>query len=152
MSIANIQRRIVPVAMRVVGAVLVFAASLKALEVSNRFPLLWKSSDALVAVGGVLESVFGACLLTGVRFRFQRAVGIALFACLSAYAAAAKFSGARSCGCFGAMQVDPSFTLLFDLLACSAFVISPVQKSDENYSSPHFAVATIVACLPIASV
>lgn len=100
-----------------VGGVLLLAASFKAYQLATE-PTpetgLMTSRWFLTAVVE-FELLLGLCLIFGV---FARAVWTAAIACFTLFTCVTLYkalSGEASCGCFGAVQINPWFTLALDV-------------------------------------
>ncbi len=106
--------------------VLLAAATLKLAPLLNPERLLWltaqeRISTALVAA---IEMVAAVWLISGYRPRAAWAVVVGLFMVFAAVAAAKAVAGEASCGCFGAIEVDPRVTLLIDAIVLVGLLLA----------------------------
>lgn len=123
MSRAN---QVCGVVLRVLGAVLLVAAGLKGHQLLTE-PLaensIW-SSRPLLILQVELELVLGVWLLSGLFARAAWLVSLACFGFFSLVTLYKGLTGAASCGCFGAVSVNPWVTLLaIDLPAVIALAV-----------------------------
>lgn len=107
------------------GLILLIAAGLKAHQlatepVANRdiFSYRW-SMTAMVE----FEIVFGLWLLSGLHKRLSWLLAILCFSGFSVVTIYKALSGESSCGCFGRVQVNPWYTLIFDVTVVLALLI-----------------------------
>lgn len=71
------------------------------------------------------EALLGAWLLSGYFGPWARGAAIVCFGALSCVAAYHVISGDDSCGCLGALRLNPWFALVFDALAVAVLVRFP---------------------------
>jgi len=84
-----------------VGIVLIFAGSFKAIELFGLpDPLSLFARAGLAFVSGI-EIAIGACLIAALWPHPVRRLAMLLFALFMGYAILQEFAGAKSCGCLG---------------------------------------------------
>ena len=69
------------------------------------------------------EILLGAALLARFRPRLVRYLTLGTFAAFAAASGYAVRTGVSSCGCFGAVELNPWYVLLFDLAVLAAFAV-----------------------------
>ena len=107
----------------VLGLVLLIAAGLKAHQLSTEPTLetgLLNSRWFLIAVVE-LELLFGLWLLAGLYPKQTRYAALIFFAALAGISLSKALSGAATCGCFGAVEVNPWYTFALNAAAIFAF-------------------------------
>src|SRR5687768_16845397 len=97
------------------GAVLVTAAILKALEIARAVGLAGAPlAYWAVAIACVVEYVIGLALITAGRHHRTQVAAICLFSFLALTSLFSLANQETNCrGCFGAIHVHPAWTLLF---------------------------------------
>lgn len=144
-----------------VAALLFFAAFMKLLEQSS-FPL--SRTISLDGIGGVslaFAEIFGGLLLlSGSKSRYSKLFALFLFLFFIAFNTYRTIYGFKSCGCFGAIKVNPSITLFIDLIGLLLLYCWQPKKNFEFRTAVTlcltvcFALATwlvIVAPEPLVS-
>jgi hypothetical protein len=76
------------------------------------------------------ELVFGALLVCGVYRKLAHYAALVIFTGFALFALRGIIEGEKSCGCFGAVAVDPHLTLLVDLAAIVALVVTRPTASE----------------------
>lgn len=134
----------------IVGGILIIAAALKALQITEGgfvgSEARWLA-PALVQV----ELLCGVSLFL-TRFQSQaRWAGVALFACFSVFSAAQTMSGAKSCGCLGNLNPQPGLIFGLDLIILAGLVFwrpEPCRLTCLDFRSIA-PLASCLACYPI---
>jgi hypothetical protein len=106
----------------VLGSVLLTAAALKAHQLafgSMAESSLFTSRWSLIGLIE-LELALGLCLLLGLYPRQTRLAALACFTAFGAVSLQQALAGRASCSCFGAVDVRPWYTFLFDVAAVVA--------------------------------
>ncbi|TWU00439.1 hypothetical protein Pla108_13900 [Botrimarina colliarenosi] len=124
----------VRVALGVLLIVAAFAKGLSAADSATAVLQGWPPVLQLVVVEA--ELAFGILLVLGMQRRLTHYVALAVFTVFAVIALRSVASGTASCGCFGAIAVDPRLTLLIDLVAVFALVATrPTGDRIANSSS-----------------
>lgn len=97
-------------------------------DASGNSAFLAAHTAADIALAGA-ELCLAGWLLSGWRNGASRLVAVAFFACLMGASVHSTAAGKSSCGCFGAVHVDPLLTSVFDLvaMACLLFGYRPAR-------------------------
>jgi len=116
-SAAGGRASILPLARWLVGSILVVAAVLKASDGSGIVSFAdYRVLDQAIHYSMIqVELALAACCFSGIKPRATRAALITLFSSFALYALFLVLSGAESCGCFGAVKVNPWWTILLDI-------------------------------------
>jgi hypothetical protein len=129
-------RAICGVGIRALGVLLIVAAMLKGIELSTRSRAmdLWEAAEkAFVLVQVIFELMLGAWLVSGYQRRYAVRVGLLVFLVFFAVTIYQIIIGAKSCGCFGAVHVPPTATLLaVDLPAILILLLFGVLPESEG--------------------
>jgi len=135
----------------VLGLVLAAAAAMKAYELGTEPVLhtgfLW-SRPLLIALVEC-ELLFAAWLLSGLR---PRLTWLLLLLCFSGFACVTLYQAITrqpSCGCFGKVDVNPWYTLAFDLFALAALVRWRPRAPKLPSHLAQRQLATIVAAIVV---
>jgi hypothetical protein len=102
----------------------------------------------LLAVGIQLELVVGLLLVSGLWLPWAWAAAITLFSSFAGISLLRALAGLESCGCFGAIRVNPWATLAIDLAILGALLLGLRQffaRTDTN-STPRTR-GWVVACM-----
>lgn len=107
---------------RLAGLILVCSGVLKLQHVSAGLPFaeFWFPSRGIWIALAQFELVLGILLWTRLWPQVAWAVAVVAFATFSCAAAAMALLGRASCGCFGALEVDPRLILIIDLCILAA--------------------------------
>jgi Protein of unknown function (DUF1573) len=75
----------------------------------------------------------------GGKSRLVRYIALVTFAVFSIASAEAYFAGNASCGCFGSVEVNPLYVLIFDVfVACAFGFCRPIEQPDSKLHLPSF--------------
>lgn len=150
------QRLLVPLARAVdtvLGSILIIAAVLKIYGHTDLAPQLregWLRSVPLTFALAICEVALGALLLSGLWMAKKRRVAILVFAVFAMVGFAEGIGGQRSCGCFGAVQISPWYTAMFDLYAVAgstlAFASSNCDGPNQLTIAAHGKLFSAVNC------
>ena len=107
------------------GLIFLTAAMLKGLQLASPSQLSkhWLITPPAVFVLIGLEAFFGLWLCFGHYPAATRWVALFVFAVLFGFSLSQALAGKASCACFGALNVTPWLTALFDLAALIALAI-----------------------------
>lgn len=110
-----------------IGAVLVAAAALKGYEYATWGVVsgAWIDSPWLSLVLAEGEFLLGALLVLGLWPTFTLRTAVACFAVFSLVALFKGLHGEESCGCFGAVEINPWYVFVFDAVAVAALLALP---------------------------
>ncbi len=130
-----------------IGSVLIMTAVLKG--VSYFTEPNWNADVSIrdPAIAAV-ELILAAWLLSGIAPRASWAFSLLLFSIFAGVALTRALTGQESCGCFGAIEVNPWWTAAFDcavialLLACRQDVWATPASGDRARRG-HFALAAL---------
>ena len=109
-------------------------------------------SKLLSLVLVALEMGIAAWLLSGFKAKIAKKIAITLFSIFAFYLMTKLSAGAESCGCFGAIDVPPVFSLIIDLLMIGLLVLWKPRKNSPLYLSPFFVVAPIFAVIFVSTI
>ena len=128
-----------PIAQRVSGAILVFAAAAK-LQAYNESNVVHVLSVTLPPQLSLLllivELLLGLYLILGKPTPRSIRVSLAVFACLLLVSLFQALSGKSGCGCFGSLEVNPWFTFALDALVVASLIsVRPNQHSQTVFPS-----------------
>lgn len=132
------------------GLLLLSAAGFKTYQAYSEPP---DSSPIAILTLVCLEICFGVWLVVGARTNWTWRATVtlfAIFACVSGYKA---LSGATSCGCFGAIQLNPWVALGTDVFALSLLLLCRTGVDVVTHSTIcHLFLRAALAALPISLV
>jgi len=120
------------------GLVLLPAAGLKGYQLPTE-PTLEKSlltSRWFLIAEVEFELVLGVFLLSGLYKRLIWLVTLICFIGFSCVTLYKGLSGQASCGCFGKVEISPWYTLIFDVLVCSALTLCRPTIANTNSFAP----------------
>jgi hypothetical protein len=127
----------------ILGLVLLVAAGLKLHQQTHVPPQLhqgWMESSPLILPLAGCELVLGALLISGIWMAKARKIAIVAFSAFAVVAIAEGIGRQRSCGCFGAVQISPWYTAIFDICALTILLLC---KPPSNMTQRHPPVARI---------
>ena len=122
------------------GIVLIVAACFKAYQLATEPSLVigegWinelLSSRWLQIVEMEFELGFGLWIIVGLYQDLTRKVAIGLFSCFILVTLYKVIDGAASCGCFGKVQINPWYTLIFDIAVVGLLIwFEPGRRTKE---------------------
>ena len=135
------------------GLVLLIAAALKGYQLATE----------PVANNGILTSrwfliaqvefelMFGLLLLSGLYKRLMWMVALVCFVGFSLVTLYKGLAGAASCGCFGQVEINPWYTLIFDLAAVTALLIFRPSGKHRQYVQFHWLRSAMVAAVALVA-
>jgi hypothetical protein len=135
----------------VVGAVLMAAALLKGYQLAVTGTAsggLALSTEAWTAWVG-FEWVLGSLLVLGLLRRILRPLAVVTFIALAGLSLSQAIEGAKSCGCFGVVPVNPWWTLGFDALAATALLL--IRPGPRARSSSSRATAFVGGAIALTA-
>lgn len=103
------------------GVLLIVAAFAKGLSPADSVASVlqgWPLAAQLLAVEA--ELMFGIILLCGFLGKLAHCIALVVFALFATFALQSVVAHEESCGCFGAITIDPRLTLVVDLAALTA--------------------------------
>jgi hypothetical protein len=109
------------------GALLISASLLKLWSQTRHPPVpnpSWLDEPAAVGSVAVLEAVLATVSIAGPWRRAAWHATIVVFGLFAIVAAVEAIWGRASCGCFGAVQVRPIYTMVLDLAAVTMLVVT----------------------------
>lgn len=108
------------------GILLLTAGTLKLYQLSMSLDaaIAPTVSTSLSAVFASFEVTLSACLVLGYKPKESRQVAIVSFVLFAVFSLFRALAGAASCGCFGAVPVNPWWTLGLDVSVVAALLIS----------------------------
>jgi hypothetical protein len=137
----------------VAAAILLIAAVLKGATVSPLRGVGWSSqstSDLLQLLLVTLELFAAVWFLIGLNPRHTRVAGILLFVIFAGFSAFHVVQGDATCGCFGAKNVEPAWTLILDLSVAAGFVAFRPKVEHKSHSLRRRQGAILV-CVVVAT-
>jgi hypothetical protein len=117
-----------------VAAILLFAACLKAYQISTA-PTLgdgWLHSRWFNILVVDVEVFYSFWLISGFLPQFSRLVCVWLFSVFAAVSFFNAISGETSCGCFGWLEVNPWITTVLDTLVIFLLIRSRLVREKNN--------------------
>lgn len=139
----------------VVGCFLLGAAFLKGQQLLT-WPLLGDGlmNNRWLLLGAVEVELFLGCwLLSGIKAHLARLVAIALFLVFLGFSVARGISGEVSCGCLGAVPVNPWVMVLLDLAVIFGLLSwkpSEVERRTRRVWRGGLTLAAVVLLTPLA--
>lgn len=130
----------------IVGSLLIGAAVLKGLDIyQHPSSLLGESFRWFlmpIQVGGELG--LGLFAIAGLYWRLLYPVAMLVFAGFGCYSLLLALQGAKSCGCFGQLEISPWWTFLLDIIVFAGLAIEFITKRRDKYAplGPHSVPAT----------
>ena len=97
------------------------------------------------------ELMFGLLLLSGLYKRLMWMVALVCFAGFSLVTLYKGLTGAASCGCFGKVEVNPWYTLIFDLGAVTALLIFRPNGKHRQCVQFHWFRSAMVAAVALVA-
>ncbi len=135
------------------GLVLLIAAALKGYQLATE-PVANNSiftSRWFLIAQVEFELMFGLLLLSGLYKRLMWMVVLVCFAGFSLITLYKGLAGAASCGCFGKVEVNPWYTLIFDLAAVSALLIFRPNGKHRQCVQFHWFRSAMVAAVALVA-
>ena len=140
----------------ILGLVLLTAAALKGYQLATE-PTLEKgllTSRWFLILEVEFEIAFGLLLLSGLYRRLTWVVAIACFSIFSLVTFDKGISGEATCGCFGEVEINPWYTLIFDLTAVITLLIFRPQRQHQPFHinlRPTIILAVLVLLIGLPS-
>ncbi len=104
----------------------------------------------------VFELFFGVWLIYGFHRKITWVASVLLFSLFASVSAFRFFSGEKSCGCFGTVEIPPLGTATFDAAVVALlFLFRPVSERNEQPSVSNlasFAFSWLVLSVPVVGV
>jgi hypothetical protein len=117
-------------------SLLLLAASLLKLWAWTRFPQpsrhSWIESPSVSEGGAICEAALAVVLLAGLWPRLAWLAAVSTFTLFAIVTAIEAIQGKTSCGCFGAVQVKPVYTMCVDLAAVAALILTGKPDVGES--------------------
>jgi len=140
----------------ILGLVLLTAAGLKGYQLATE-PTLEKgflTSRWFLILEVEFEIAFGLLLLSGLYRRLTWLAAIVCFSIFSLVTFYKGISGESSCGCFGKVEINPWYTLIFDLSAVITLLVFRPQTLHQPfriYWRPTIILAVLVLLIGLPS-
>jgi hypothetical protein len=137
----------------ILGVLLFVAAFAKGLSPADSAAAIldgWPFAVRLLVVQA--ELAFGVVLVLGLWRSCVHDAAILVFAGFAVIALRSVLIGDKSCGCFGAVAVDPRLTLLVDLAAVAALLATRAVGNKKSFSTAGRRVVVGAAAIAVTGV